>query len=188
MNWTRKAYIFAAGELVRPSLLFWLEDHGFHRRRDIVFIHEGRDQCIAYSAGIAKALADGVEMALFADCDADPSEHATGSFLRENRYHLQCVKYATECAAAFDRHDDFHSLMWRASRASLLAIQSEAVKTGSRLCEWRTDALGTIGQECACASIARHARNAGLTTGWVGRANHVPRTSSGIPRICRYGL
>ena len=184
---SRRAYIFSGNETVRAPLLFWLEDHGFNRHRDIVEIHEPRDQCVAYSAGIRKAIDDKVDMAVFCDSDALPSAAKTDVFFKENKYHLQCVRYETESLHSFDRHDAFHSLIWRASREVLLKIEQNAIKTGTKLCEWLTSEDGSMITECACKSIARHAKQCGLSTGWIGNAGHAPRTKPLVPRICIYG-
>lgn len=183
----RRAYIFTRDGMVRPQLLWWLEDHGFQRHRDIVFVQENRDQCVAYAAGIKKAVDDGVDMAVFCDCDAIPHAKATDTFFRVNRYHVQCVKYDTECAGAFDRYDAFHSLIWRASRDSLRKMVTEAQRAGLRLCEWNTSPLGDIGTECACASIERLAKACGLSTGWIGTAIHFPKAGNKLPRMCVFG-
>lgn len=172
--------------MVRPPLLFWLEDHGFDRHRDIIFLHEGRDECVAKSLAISKALYDRVGMAVFCEADAVPSKAATDSFFTENRYHVQCVKYETEGAHAFDRHDAFHGLIWRASRDSLLKIAENAKATKTKLCEWVVSDAGDRILECGCASIARHAKQAGLSVGWVGVAGHVPRAKSIVPKVCSY--
>jgi len=173
--------------MARPQLLFWLEDHGFHRHRDIVFIHESRDLPTAMAAAMKKAIDDGVSMAVFCENDALPSEASAGSFFRENRYHLQCVKYDEENGHAFDRHDSFHALIWRASRASLLKLAEVARKQRKPLCEWVRSDAGDVIQQCECSSITSLARAAGLTTGWIGVAGHVPKPKQIVPRICVYG-
>ena len=186
MKLSRRAYILSHNEMVRPPLLFWLEDHGFDRHRDIVFIHEKRDECVAKAAAMAKALSDDVGIAVFCEADAIPSSVATDVFFSENRYHLQCVKYDTEGKHSFDRYDAFHGLIWRASGESLKKMAAEARKSNSKLCEWTTKPDGSEICECGCASIQRLAKAAGLTTGWIGKAGHAPRAASLVPRICRY--
>lgn len=186
MSFTRRAYIIAANEMARPPLLFWLEDHGFNRRSDIAFIHESRDVCMAWSAAIRKALEDRVDMAVFCENDAIPSAAATDQFFTENRYHLQCVKYDTENSHAFNRYDSFHTLIWRASRESLLKLAERASLEKSPICKWTYGPAGDVISECACSSIAKLAKNAGLSTGWIGNAGHAPKPSSIVPRIVRY--
>lgn len=173
--------------MVRPPLLWWLEDHGFARHRDIVFVHEGRDACVAKAAAMVKALKDGVDMAVFCEADALPSAAETDVFFRENRYHLQCVKYDTEGAHAFPRFDSFHTLIWRASGASLRKMAEQAQRSGDKLCEWKTSPMGDEIAECSCASIARLAKAAGLSSGWMGSAGHLPKTGRLTPRIVTYG-
>lgn len=186
MNLSRRAYVITKDEMVRPPLLFWLEDHGFDRHKDIVFVHEKRDECVAKAAAIKRAIDDNVGIAVFCEADAIPSSVKTDSFFSENRYAVQCVKYETETSHSFDRHDDFHALIWRASRCSLLKMAQSAKSLGKKLCEWETSEHGDSVIECGCASIKRLAKHAGLSTGWVGVAGHVPKAKSDIPRICRY--
>ncbi len=186
MTRRRKAYIIAPGEMTRPQLLFWLEDHGFNRHRDITFIHESRGVTLATCAAIRQALSDEVDMAVFCEHDALPSARETDSFFLENRYHLQCVKYDTERVHAFNRFDSFHSLIWRASGASLRAMAQVAKTQGKPLCYEQHSEFGDMGICCHCQSLANFAKAAGLSTGWVGNAGHVPKQSSIVPRIVTY--
>lgn len=186
MNLTRRAYILAPGEMVRPPLLWWLEDHGFDRHRDITFIHEGRGVTLATCTAMRQALTDRVGMAFFCEHDAMPSAAATDAFVQENRYHLQCVKFETETAHSFDRFDSFHSLMWRCSGETLRAMAEQARLLEKPLCWEEHSAMGDTGVACHCQSLAKLAKLAGLSSGWMGTAGHVPRAGSKVPRICRY--
>lgn len=186
MKLTRKAYIIAPQEMVRPPLLWWLEDHGFDRHRDITFIHESRGVTLATCSAIRKALEDDAGMAVFCEHDAIPSAAKTDVFFRENRYHLQCVHYETERAHAFDRFDSFHSLIWRATPSVLRAMAAEAQKLGKPLCWEEHSPMGDTGVACHCQSLARLAKLAGFSTGWMGSAGHVPKAGSAVPKICRY--
>ena len=187
MNLKRRAYILAPGEMVRPPLLWWLEDHGFDRHRDITFIHEGRGVTLATCTAIRQALLDRVDMAVFCEHDAIPSARETDSFFTENRYHLQCVKYDTERLHAFNRFDSFHSLIWRASRATLVAMAEAAKKLGKPLCWEQHSELGDVGVACHCQSLVGLAKAAGLSSGWIGNAGHLPKSGSLVPRVVTYG-
>lgn len=182
----RKAYIAAANEMVRPALIFWLQSHGF-TASDMVFIHESRGVAIAYAAAMKQAIMDRVSMAVFCDNDALPSAGRTDVFFNENRYHLQCVKSDTGVEGSYDRHDAFHTMIWRASGESLMKIALKAKELGLPLCKIETSDAGDIGAGCACSSIKDLATKAGLTTGWIGVAGHAPRQKSLVPRICSYG-
>lgn len=183
----RKAYILSSNEMARPALLWWLEDHGFDRHRDITFVHERRDIATAKSAAMIQALKDGVDMAVFCENDALPSARETDGFFLENRYHLQCVKYATESVHAFPRFDSFHTLIWRASAQSLRKLADAARSTGRPLCWEERSETGAEITACSCASIAVLAKQAGLSTGWIGSAGHLPKSGSLVPRVATYG-
>lgn len=173
--------------MVRPPLLWWLEDHGFDRHRDITFIHEARGFALAKCTAIRKAIESECDIAVFCEADAIPSAAATDSFFRENRYHVQCVKYDTENGHAFNRYDAFHSLIWRASRESLVKMAEQASKESKPLCWIETTQMGDETKACSCQSIAGLAKRAGLSTGWIGNAGHVPKTGSIVPRVVTYG-
>ena len=186
MNYKRHAYILSPNEMCRPPLLWWLEDHGFDRHRDIFFENSRRGQVHAVNRCISAAIQSGCSMAVFCEGDAIPHSLKSDKFFTENRFHVQCVKYDTGKKNSFDDHDSFHCLIWRASRESLIKMANQAEKENKTLCWEETTPRGDQVLKCHCTSIAYLAKQAGLTVGWMGNAGHIPKENSGIPELALY--
>ena len=181
----RLAIIFAAPDhRVAPDLIFWLMRHGF-TEKDFLFVNEPRDQNVAYNFGFNLALGCERDLFVFADCDMHPFA-ATDSFFRENKYAVQCVRYPTEHIHAWGGQDAFHTGIWRASRATLTTIQKHCQKKGVPVFKWNTPGDGAKINGCACSSLASHAKDCGLSTGWVGDCGHLPRAELKMPAVICY--
>ena len=159
-----------------PSIAHWLEHMNVPHSTIEIKTLCNRDNAIAHNATLyrcmERAKAAGLEWCLLVDGDVQPICGQSDA-LFDAPYDLTCVKCETSRGgASWSTPDAFHVQLWIARLSDLEKIARPAF-------HWITTPDGGKITGCFCTFFVMQAREAGLTTGHVGWATHIPTRELG---------
>lgn len=157
--------VFAGPGLgARWEIVRWLAAHGVPDAAIALANPDDRDPESAMNRGLEQVLAPARTWCLMIEGDMRPDSRTNPIWCPP--WDFTCVRYPTE-AGEFRALTDFHFGIWTCRRNTLAQMPRPFVQFAR---DWKGVRKG-----CRCGPFAARARARGLSTGWAGWADHLPR-------------